>query len=142
MTNTILTSSGSSTTIGEVFVEEGKFVVLNCSSFDGTGGSSTWKFANLAKWEQSSDVENVFTIYTDGNLINPKLNSSKFSLMVDTEKREYNLKINDFSTSDEGSYRCDFLWNGSWYTHIYNIYVQSKYQMIIFAYILLHKQLT
>ncbi|CAC5378823.1 CNTN1 [Mytilus coruscus] len=69
--------------------------------------------------------EDVTSPYTDGYILNPELNKTKFMVVGSYNNNECNLKIMHFSREEDGIYRCTFEVMETVYINVYDVVVKN-----------------
>lgn len=64
--------------------------------------------------------------YSQGHLLNPKLNLSNYYIVGSYKNRTCNLMIKNVSSYDEGKYFCQYVENDRTISRFYRLILQSK----------------
>ncbi|CAC5372146.1 CADM4 [Mytilus coruscus] len=91
-----------------VYVGTNETVELYCYRFDQS--ECAWRISKkaLPSSKDSNATDKTYILYTDGHLLNPKLNNTNIDIIGGNNTGKCNLKIRRFTTVDEGSYTCKF----------------------------------
>lgn len=106
-----------------MFVEPGSDVIIKCICSTETKGGVTGPVIS-----SSIDMGNSDHIpYTDGSVLNLKLDTAKYMVVVNSNKKECNLKIVKFSREENGIYKCQYHIMDKIAIHVYTIAIKSNY---------------
>lgn len=111
-------------------VQSGDSLILNCTCFNKTNGQ--WIGPNKLP---STNITAGFIPYTQGIVLNSKLNQSKYKVCGGYDIKECNLKITHFLSDDDGTYMCQYINSSTVYTHIYNIVATSKLTLMTISFL-------
>lgn len=107
-----------------VFVGTEETIVLNCTCFQENNGN--WKGPNRSS--PSFKFNETYLIqYAHGLHLNPKLEKTNVRVVGDYAKKTCNLLIEDFSTDNEGKYKCQYIENDITNIQVYEILLTCKY---------------
>lgn len=123
---TVLKFSGN---IQKVLVKTGDTVVLNCTCTTQTNGH--WNGPNKSAPSMKDTEEEQLIPYSQGILLNPKLDLLKHYIVGSYKNRTCNLMIKKFASNDEGKYRCQYVENDTTISLFYRVIIQSKYLVYI-----------
>lgn len=105
-----------------LYVKIGENLILNCTCFGKSNGQ--WIGPNRIFVNTTGDH---FMPYSQGKKLNPILNKSKFRVVGDYHNKICNLKILNFLSYDEGTYKCNYIDSGAVYIHTYNVLTARKF---------------
>lgn len=97
-------------------VQKGEQVVLKCC---GSEDDRTWLGPD------TNNVSQNQLLYFTKNIINPKLNKSKY--FVEKNDRNYDLIILNFQNENSGFYVCRFSNNGAFHETKFNVSLKGLY---------------
>lgn len=104
-------------------VNNGENLILNCTCFNKTNGQ--WIGPNLSP-NLYATADN-FIPYTQGLELSPNLDRSKVRVFGGYNINECNLQIMNFSSDDDGLYKCQYIDALTAHMHAYNVVAISKY---------------
>ena len=93
----LVTTIAVSSLDNEIFASEGSTVTLKCRY------GLVWEFSIFSEKLNFSKI-------TDGNVIDPTFrNSVRYHIKSDVETGNYDLQISNFTSDDDGVYRCTYV---------------------------------
>lgn len=107
--------------VKELSVDEGSSVILNCSCK--SESKITW-YGPSKPTTSSDEGEKYLILYTDGCDLDPDFYRTNINFICNNATEECNLEISNFSSIDEGVYKC---LTSNFTAHVYNVFVKSKY---------------
>lgn len=99
-----------------LFVDNGDTFVLNCTCF--SEGESSWKGPD--------GNDTVLTAYSAGVTINPYFNVTNIVIYGNYTIGKCHLKIENYSTANDGIYECSYIRSGNLHIQRYNVFSRSK----------------
>ncbi|CAC5393267.1 unnamed protein product [Mytilus coruscus] len=110
-------------TIQEVLVRTGDTIVLNCTCTKLSNG--LWNGPNKSASRIKDLDEEQLIPYSQGVLLNPKLNLSNYYIVGSYKNRTCNLMISNVSSNDEGKYHCQYVENDTTNSLFYRVLIQN-----------------
>lgn len=110
-------------------MKTGDTVVLNCTCTTQTNG--LWNGPNNSASRTKDIDEEQLIPYSQGLLLNPKLDFRKYHIVGSYKNKTCNLLIKKFSSNDEGKYHCQYVENDTTNSCFYRVHIQSRYSVFI-----------
>ncbi|XP_071148145.1 uncharacterized protein [Mytilus edulis] len=104
-----------------MFVDPGSDVIIRCICSTETKGGVTGPVMSSSINMGNSD----HFPYTDGSVLNLKLDTAKYMVVGNSNKNECNLKIVKFSREEDGIYKCQYQIMDKIAIHVYTIAIKK-----------------
>lgn len=105
--------------VHSVYVNIQQSVILNCSCFNKTNGQ--WIGPNKKYVDHNDSIP-----YTQGLILNAKLDRSKYQVVGGYEITKCNLQITNVLSDDSGIYKCRYIESSTFYVDVYNVVAARK----------------
>ena len=109
-----------------VLVVFGDTVILNCTCYQQNESTWTGPRKLISNGVEDGDKQNELIAYSVGLVKNPKLSKFNFEVIGSYEKGECNLEVHNFSSKNEGTYRCQYFSTGTLDVIKYKLLGKSK----------------
>lgn len=112
-------------TVMSLYVKIGENLIMNCTCFGQSNGQ--WIGPNRTFVNTTGDHSMP---YSQGKELNPVLKKSKFRVVGDYHNTICNLKILNFLSDDEGTYKCQYIDSDAVNIHKYNVLTARKFHIL------------